>query len=416
VATANLEPAGSPAERLTPEVLADYLVEVGAALARYGCPSYRLEEVIQALAEIEGLRAESFALPTGVLIDVFGAGPPVHRMARVKHWTLDLGRLTEIDAIFNDVAERRLSLTDGLERVRALEASRSPYPPALDWLAQAAVTGAAAVFFRGGPIEILCGAMCGILIGAVWRVSRTRPALRLLADLVGAMASVLVAWVASLTWPGVSREVIVLAGVIVLVPGMTFTTGLAELTYKNLVSGGARLMEAFVAFLSLGTGVGLALSLERWVGSPPESPAPPGLPHVYQSVAVAIAGLAFAVVFRVPRRYIGTAVGSALVGWATSRLVGSDGPAYLGAFVSSLAVGLYANALARVTHRPAQLFQLPGMMLLVPGSFGFISFSELMRGDLADGARRAISMVLVAGALVTGVLFANALLRPRKLL
>jgi uncharacterized membrane protein YjjB (DUF3815 family) len=60
--------------------------------------------------------------------------------------------------------------------------------------------------------------------------------------------------------------------------------------------------------------------------------------------------------------------------------------------------------------------KLPGMMLLVPGSFGFISLSEMMRGDLEEGGRRAIAMLLVGGALVSGVLFANALLRPRKLL
>jgi uncharacterized membrane protein YjjB (DUF3815 family) len=214
----------------------------------------------------------------------------------------------------------------------------------------------------------------------------------------------------------VSHEVIVLSGVILLVPGMTFTTGLAELVYKNLVSGAARLMEAFVTFLSLVTGVGLALALERWLGSPPAVPAPPGLPIAFRLGAVLVAGLAFSVLFSVPRRFVASAVISALIGWGTSHLAAHYVTAYLGAFASSLSVCVYANACARVTARPAQLFQLPGMMLLVPGSFGFISFSELMRGDLADGAQRAITMVGVAGALVMGVLFSNALLRPRKIL
>lgn len=409
-------PAAAGDGRLSSESLADYLVEVGAALVRYGCPSYRLEEVIKVIADAEGARAESFALPTGVFINVLGASGPVHRMARVKEWTLDLGRLSEIDAIFNQVADRSMPLAEGLRRVRALEARRSPYPPALQWLAQAAVAAAAAMFFGGGAREIAGGAACGLLIGALWRAGRRWPRVRLLTDVAGAMVSVSVAWAASLVAPSAAREVIVLAGVILLVPGMTFTTGLAELAYKNLVSGAARLMEAFVTFLSLVTGVGLVLALERWVGSPPPSPPPAGLPLAFQLLAVGVAGLSFAVAFAAPRRHVALAVGSTFLSWGTSKLLGGGLPPYLIAFVSSLAVCLYANGLARVTARPAQLFQLPGMMLLVPGSFGFISFSELMRGDLVDGAQRAVAMVRVAGALVMGVLFANALLRPRKLL
>jgi uncharacterized membrane protein YjjP (DUF1212 family) len=402
---------------LSPEMLADYLVEVGAALVRYGCPSYRLEEVIDLIATIEGMRAESFALPTGVFLNVIGPdGRPVHRMARVKQWTLDLGRLTEIDRIFNDVAERRIALTEGLRRVRALEAQPSPYPIWAMFVAAAAIAGAAATFFRGGAIEIGCGAACGLGIAGIAHAGRRWPWLRLVGDLTGAMLSVAVAWSAARLWPGAAREVIVLAGVIALVPGMTFTTGLAELAYKNLVSGGARLMEAFTTFLSLGTGVGLVLALERWLGSPPPSAPPPGLPTGYQVLAVGLAGLGFAVLFAVPRRFVPAALVSAFLGWGTTRLVGASGSVYVAAFASSLTVCLYANALARVTGRPAQLFQLPGMMLLVPGSFGFVSFSELMRGDLSDGATRAITMVLVAGALVMGVLFASVVVRPRKLL
>jgi len=410
-------PAAATA-RLQPEVLADYLVEVGAALVRYGCPSYRLEEVIRAIAELEGMRAESFALPTGVFLNVLAPDrPPVHRMARVKEWTLDLGRLTEIDAIFNDVSERRIPLTEGLARVRALDGARAPYPAPLRLVAPAAIAGSTAIFLGGGLFECACGAVSGLLIGLTWWAGRRWPRVRLLGDLVGAMIAALVAWAAVHLRAGAAREVIALAGVILLVPGMTFTTGLAELVNKNLVSGASRLMEAFVTLLSLVFGVGAALGLERWLPAPSEIAAPhAGLALPWQLVAVVAAGLGLAVHFSVPRRFVLSAIASALVGWSVSRVVGARAPAAAAAFASSLAVCLYANALARGLGRPAQLFQLPGMTLLVPGSFGFTSFSELVRGELAEGAQRGISMVLVGGALVMGVLVANALLRPRKLL
>ena len=404
--------------RLAAEVLADYLVEVGAALVRYGCPSYRLEEVLKALALREGMDAESFALPTGVFLNVLSAdGPPVHRMARVKSWTLDLGRLTEIDAIFNDVAIDRVTLIDGIERVRALEERPPAYPSAVRAVAPAALAASAATFLGGSVREMVAAAISGLLIGGAWRLSRRSPQLRLLGDLLGAVLAALVALVAARLEPQASREVITLSGLILLVPGMTFTTGLAELVHKNLVSGAARLMEAFVTLLSLVTGVGVALTLEHWLRPGPPSAGPPlALPLPFQLAALLVAGLAFAVQFSVPRRSVALAVGSAVIGWACSRALQPHGSASLAAFCASLAVCLYANLLARITQRPAQLFQLPGMILLVPGSFGFISFTDLARGDVAGGVERAMQMVLVAGALVMGVLVANALLHPRKLL
>lgn len=52
------------------EDLADYLLDIGATLAAYGCPSYRLEDVIRLIADVEGHRADPFALPTGLFLRV----------------------------------------------------------------------------------------------------------------------------------------------------------------------------------------------------------------------------------------------------------------------------------------------------------------------------------------------------------
>jgi uncharacterized membrane protein YjjB (DUF3815 family) len=52
----------------------------------------------------------------------------------------------------------------------------------------------------------------------------------------------------------------------------------------------------------------------------------------------------------------------------------------------------------------------------VPGSFGVLSLESFLHGDFVTGAAKGFSMLLIAGALVTGVLLANVLLPARKLL
>src|SRR5689334_6581241 len=108
--------------------LADYLLEIGATLASYGCPSYRLEDVIREVAETEGYRAEPFALPTGLFLRVIPkdeqrhAAHEVHRMTRLLETSVDLERLTLVDALFNDVADRKLSIEQARTKIRAIVA------------------------------------------------------------------------------------------------------------------------------------------------------------------------------------------------------------------------------------------------------------------------------------------------------
>ena len=113
-----------------------------------------------------------------------------------------------------------------------------------------------------------------------------------------------------------------------------------------------------------------------------------------------------------------TALVSGATGYAVTALAVRYLPEapHVSAFCAALAVCVLSNGLARVTNRPAQLFQLPGMILLVPGSFGFVSLGELLARRAEAGIQTGFTMALVGAALVIGVLVANVVMPPRKLL
>jgi uncharacterized membrane protein YjjP (DUF1212 family) len=338
-------------------------------------------------------------------------------MVRVKEWGTDLGRLTAVDEIFNDVVDRTATIEEARDRLHTLERKPPPYPRLLQWLATAGLCAAAAVFFRGRGIEVAFAAGAGLALGGVsWLLSRVRNG-RFLADFCGALTAALFAWLVTHFRKDVSREVLVLSAVIPLVPGMTLTTGLAEVAQKNLVAGAARLTEAFVTFLSILFGIALMVGAETIVHTPAAATsARVGLALPYQVCALVVASVALCIVFSVPKRFIGGAVLSGAIGYASTALATRHLPGHVAAFLAALAISLFANASARVTQRPAQLFQLPGMMLLVPGSMGFLSLEDFLRGELVGGASKGFEMLLIGGALVTGILVANVVLPAKKLL
>ncbi|MDB5217746.1 MAG: hypothetical protein JWO86_5673 [Myxococcaceae bacterium] len=420
-----LEPTPSARHR-TREELADYLLDIGATLASYGCPSYRLEDVIRLVAETEGYRAEPFALPTGLFLRVVPKEkgsepvPEVHRMTRVSDWGVDLDRLTSVDAIFNDVAFRRATIEQARGRIREVVNRPPLWSPAMVWAATTVASGAAAVFFRGSVIDVLVASIVGAAVGGSRIALGRRPEQRLLSDFMGGLFAAMCAWLATRIWPTASPEVIVLAGAISLFPGMTFTTGLAEVAQKNLVSGGARLMESAVTLLLILFGVALVAGFQKMTGAalPTTDVARAGLTLPYQAIALVVSSVAFGVLFQVPRRYMWTALVSGATGYAVTALAMRHIPEapHVAAFCAALAVCVLANALARIMDRPAQLFQLPGMILLVPGSFGFVSLGDLLAKKAEAGVQEGFMMALVGAALVIGVLVANVVLPARKLL
>lgn len=414
------------------EQLADYLLDIGATLASYGCPSYRLEDVIRAVAEAEGFHAEPFALPTGLFLRVvpkrdpgssLGAipetVPEVHRMTRLSEWQTDLDRLTSIDEIFNDVVARRATIEQARLRIRAVVDRKPVWSSALVWAAATAASASAAVFFGGGLVDVLVAAFVGAAIAGVRVLVEKDERQKLLHDFLGGLLAAVCAWLAARTWPEARPEVVVLAGPIALFPGMTFTTGLSEVAQRNLVAGGARLMGSAVTLLLILFGVALVLAFGR-MGvqgfAPPAVAASAPLGVGWHAAALVVSSAAFAVLFQVPRRFLWAALLSGATGYLVTAVGGRHLPEHVAAFCAALAVCVLANGLARLTNRPSQLYQLPGMMLLVPGSFGFTSLGAFLRKDMELGAEKAFTMALVGAALVIGVLVANVVMPPRKLL
>ena len=88
----------------------------------------------------------------------------------------------------------------------------------------------------------------------------------------------------------------------------------------------------------------------------------------------------------------------------------------LGVFVGALVVGAASNLYARFLNRPATVILVPGILLLVPGSIGFRSLASLLDREVVLGVETAFRMVLMAVALVAGMLVSNVIAPPKRVL
>ncbi len=82
--------------------------------------------------------------------------------------------------------------------------------------------------------------------------------------------------------------------------------------------------------------------------------------------------------------------------------------------MGGLALALIGNGFARLFKRPALTILLPGLIPMVPGSFGFRSFSLVFNQDVMGAMTATFTMLVIAVSLVAGMTVGNILLHPRR--
>jgi uncharacterized membrane protein YjjB (DUF3815 family) len=219
----------------------------------------------------------------------------------------------------------------------------------------------------------------------------------------------LAAWI-----PDLTVFLVTLAGLIVLLPGWTLTTGMTELATRHLLAGMARLSGAFMTLISIVVGMAVGLKVAGYiVGTiPPGAPDPlPGW-----TIYLALLGLPLGAVLllRVKPRDIPWVLASGVVAFLGGQLGAQVLGPELGAFVAALLVGLGSNVYAFITDRPTSVTLVPGVLLLVPGSIGFRGLASLVERQTLTGVETAFTALLIAAALTGGILTATVLGPQRR--
>lgn len=392
-----------------------FVLKLGRGLHRYGYPAHRLEAALEAVARRLGLEAHLFSLPTALFASFGDERGQRSFQLRVEPGSMNLARLGALDRLAEDVALGRVDPVEGARRIDLIESQPPPYPGWLGLTAFSLASASAARFLGGGWAEMAAGALIGLAIGLLALLAERTPRLGLAFEpLAAALAAFMAALLASLGLP-LSVYLATLAGLIVLVPGLTLTVALNELAQRHLMAGTARLAGAMGTFFFIAFGVALG---DRLGGLLPHGA---GLKRALQApvwtewVALLLAPLAFTVLLRARPREAWAVLLSGALAYAGARSGGQLLGPEIGAFLGALLVGAMGNVYARALGRVSAVVTVPGLLLLVPGSVGFLALSALLDRQTLSGLEAGFRMVLSAVSLVMGLVFANVLVRPRVL-
>ena len=395
------------------EKILPLIIELAKTLHAFGTPAHRLECAVKEAGEALGMTVSVFSVPTSLMLSF---GEP-HQMQtaiiRVEPGFFDLARLGKVDKILNRILDQTISHDKALADLKQVQASPT------EWGGKSMIFGfslagcAAARFFGGGVPEILVSGLAGLIVGFIMLMPAKKSEREPLADLLAATSASFIAWIATLFVPSLSPAVVILAAIVVLLPGLTTTLAINELATRHLASGSARLMQALMGFLALTIGSLIGEKLATTIPGVHASAATPLEPWTFIP-ALLLSGIALSLLFDAKLRDMPWIILSGALGFVCARFGGENFGPELGVTIGAFMVGISGNLYRRIVDAPAATLTVPGMMLLVPGGLGLQSVENLIQTKSTASISLVMTVFTIAGGLVTGLLFANLICPARK--
>jgi uncharacterized membrane protein YjjP (DUF1212 family) len=351
----------------------EFVVELARRLHEYGTAAPRLEAAIILVAQRLGLNCDPLSTPTSIIMSFSQLDEESHGIAeltqvlRLPPGEVNLKSLCLVDEIADQVFNGTLDLEEGRRRLRAVGAQKPTLVATLLTLAAYSVASACvAAILLTGWAGVATALVIGFVTGLTALSARKRPNIAAAFEAISALLATIIATVVAVYFVPIQVRSVVVASLIILLPGMSLTAAVRELSSQDLVSGTARMAGAMAVLLKLAFGTVAATQICALFGLVPPPVALLAIEPWTEWVAVPLAALTFAITFRSPWRYFPVVMISVIAGYICTRVGGVYVSAAFGVFAGGLLLGAASNVFARVFNRPGALIREPGIILLYP--------------------------------------------------
>lgn len=391
-----------------------FVTKFGRALHTVGSPAHTLEATIQNLCQLFGLKSNVVSLPTAIFSSFSDGQEEVTKIDRIEPMDIDLGKLSRVDLVAQEVISGQTSFEEGSSKLDAVLKGPELYGSGIQVACFLFMAGGFMVLFGGTWGDFLAAIAIGALMGLIQHFKPKDARAQLFEALVAIFASFFTYILAKL-YAGLNVAIVILSSLIIFMPGLNITIAIGEIATQNLTSGTSRLVGGVMTLLKLTFGVFIGSKLASWFHLSPLELTFSKIPDWVTIMTLPITAMMATVIFKAEREDWIWVTLAGVFGYSCSKVGSYYLGVELGMFFGGACVGAASNVFARSQNRPSSIFQFPGIILLVPGSIGYRSLSSLFQRDVLVGLDTAFTMVSLALALVVGVFVGNMMVKPRSL-
>ena len=248
------------AVRDNPDALLACILDMGEVLIASGAEIVRVEDTVTRICKAYGfVKTDVFSITSSIVIT---AQCPDERVItqtrRITNRSTNLERVAQVNALSRKVCQNPLSVAEFRERIANIRNGKS-YHPAVLYISYAIISACFSVFFGGTAWDALAASLSGIW---VFMVQQYLGKLKMNGVLYSLIASALTALVVVLLVRcgiGENPEMINIGNIMLLIPGVGFTTALRDLTNGDTLSGLVGLSESVIKAIAIAIGFAVVL-------------------------------------------------------------------------------------------------------------------------------------------------------------
>ncbi|MGJ5699663.1 threonine/serine exporter family protein [Staphylococcus chromogenes] len=236
----------------------DVVLLAGKVLLESGAETYRVEDTMGRIAASFGLD-DTYAFVTSTAI-MFSLNDHTNtRLVRVRERTTDLEKIAIANNVSRKISQNKITLDEAKTELIHLEQASLQFSFIVKFLSAAIASGFFLFMFGGVAHDFIYAVMAGAGAFLTFDLVQRYIQIKFFSEFISSMVVIAVA--ASFTKLGmtVNQDIITIAGVMPLVPGILITNAIRDLMAGELLAGMSRGVEAALTAFAIGAGVAVVL-------------------------------------------------------------------------------------------------------------------------------------------------------------
>lgn len=391
-----------------------FVIELGTVAHGYGVSSYRLESYLDRVIRALGLRGEFMVTPTYINFIFWRQGEVLQRsnFSRMAASTFDMAKLARIGELVKQIEAGTLSMDEGVSRLKDVGKQPPLYGRWLIALGYALSSAGFAVLLSVAWRDVFLTVVLSLVVYAMALLAERSKWLVYTLEMSTAFVVSVLANAIAIFNPGSDSFNVTLCAVIVLIPGLALTMGLAEVTAKHFISGIIRFIGGIMITLKLFIGATIGAVIVNAVCTVPEAVTPPAIAPVWAWLFVVLLVVGLSINFQVRHKDLAWTILGGVLTYA-GMVIGNEFGYWQGSFVGALMLGLYANLYAWRLQRPTSIVMLTAIMVLVPGASAYRGLQVVETSGVMSGVSAEWQVLVNIFAIIAGVLAAYSLVPPK---
>lgn len=242
-------------------LLLDTAVLAGEIMLESGAETHRVEDTVsRILGTCDVEHVEAVVMSTSIIATISDPSmDAVTVVCRVTDRDILLNRIYLVNNVSRKLCGEKIDLEEAHQELKEIR-NRKQFNNTLNCLCIILITSLFPLLLGGGYMESLVGIGTGMVLSMAILLGDKIKLNPFVTNILGsALVTVLPGILGQISMIKFSSELVVIGSIMPLLPGVSITNAVRDTLQGDFVSGGARVLEAFVKALAIALGVGAGL-------------------------------------------------------------------------------------------------------------------------------------------------------------